>query len=53
MAAIDMDGVGKVYANGTRAVDDLELHVADGEFSEVQANHILDMPLGVSKRCGV
>ena len=32
MAAIELDGVGKVYRDGTRAVSDLNLSIADGEF---------------------
>jgi multiple sugar transport system ATP-binding protein len=32
MATIDIDNVSKVYPNGARAVTDLDLHVADGEF---------------------
>ncbi|HSA52956.1 MAG TPA: sn-glycerol-3-phosphate ABC transporter ATP-binding protein UgpC [Yinghuangia sp.] len=32
MADVVMDGVGKVYADGTRAVDALDLSVAHGEF---------------------
>jgi multiple sugar transport system ATP-binding protein len=32
MAAITFSGVGKVYSDGTRAVDDLNLEVQDGEF---------------------
>ena len=32
MAGIDIDGLATVYPNGVRAVDGLDLHVADGEF---------------------
>ncbi|REF00967.1 ABC transporter ATP-binding protein [Thermomonospora umbrina] len=32
MAEVILTGVGKVYADGTRAVDDLNLDIADGEF---------------------
>ena len=32
MADIEFDGVGKVYADGTRAVDRLDLEIDDGEF---------------------
>src|SRR5919201_1655807 len=32
MAAIDLDHVSKEFPDGTRAVDDLELAIADGEF---------------------
>jgi multiple sugar transport system ATP-binding protein len=32
MAEVTFDGVGKVYPDGTRAVDDLNLDVTDGEF---------------------
>ncbi|MBB6170757.1 multiple sugar transport system ATP-binding protein [Nocardiopsis mwathae] len=32
MAEIVIDGLGKVYADGTRAVDDLALDIQDGEF---------------------
>jgi multiple sugar transport system ATP-binding protein len=32
MGTVTFDGVGKVYPDGTRAVADLELDVADGEF---------------------
>ncbi|WP_239152558.1 ABC transporter ATP-binding protein [Virgisporangium aurantiacum] len=32
MAEVVLDAVGKVYADGTRAVDDLNLRIADGEF---------------------
>ncbi|HEY1573223.1 MAG TPA: sn-glycerol-3-phosphate ABC transporter ATP-binding protein UgpC [Pseudonocardiaceae bacterium] len=32
MSAIVLDGLGKVYADGTRAVDDLNLEIQDGEF---------------------
>ncbi|MFK4083915.1 ABC transporter ATP-binding protein [Kribbella sp. NPDC020789] len=32
MAAIDIEGLATVYPNGVRAVDGLDLHVADGEF---------------------
>jgi multiple sugar transport system ATP-binding protein len=32
VASVTFDGVGKVYPDGTRAVQDLELDVADGEF---------------------
>ena len=32
MAEITLDGVGKVYADGTRAINDLHLDVGDGEF---------------------
>ena len=31
VAEITLDGVGKVYPDGTRAVDDLDMEVADGE----------------------
>ncbi|HKN98167.1 MAG TPA: sn-glycerol-3-phosphate ABC transporter ATP-binding protein UgpC [Pseudonocardiaceae bacterium] len=32
MSAIVLDGLGKVYADGTRAVDNLNLEIQDGEF---------------------
>jgi len=32
MAEITLDGLTKVYADGTRAVSDLNLEIADGEF---------------------
>jgi multiple sugar transport system ATP-binding protein len=32
MAAVSFDAVGKVYADGTRAVEQLDLEVGDGEF---------------------
>ena len=32
MADVVLDGVGKVYPNGFRAVEDLDLEVRDGEF---------------------
>jgi len=32
MAEITLDGVAKVYADGTRAVSDLDLEIVDGEF---------------------
>jgi multiple sugar transport system ATP-binding protein len=32
VSAIVLDGLGKVYADGTRAVDDLNLEIQDGEF---------------------
>jgi multiple sugar transport system ATP-binding protein len=32
VAEVVLEGVGKVYADGTRAVDGLSLHVGDGEF---------------------
>jgi multiple sugar transport system ATP-binding protein len=32
MAEITLDGVSKVYADGTRAINDLRLEVGDGEF---------------------
>ena len=32
MSQVVFDGVGKVYPDGTRAVNDLNLDVADGEF---------------------
>ena len=32
MAAVDLEHVNKVYANGFRAVRDLDLEVTDGEF---------------------
>ena len=32
MASVTFDGVGKVFPDGTRAVDDLSLEVRDGEF---------------------
>ncbi|MDO5528939.1 MAG: sn-glycerol-3-phosphate ABC transporter ATP-binding protein UgpC [Paracoccus sp. (in: a-proteobacteria)] len=32
MATITLDGVGKVYAGGTRAVGDVNIDIADGEF---------------------
>ena len=31
MASIRLDGVGKVFRDGTRAVDGLDLEIADGE----------------------
>ena len=32
MAAVTFEGVGKVYADGTRAVSGMELEIRDGEF---------------------
>ncbi len=32
MARVAFEGIGKVYADGTRAVNDLRLEIADGEF---------------------
>jgi multiple sugar transport system ATP-binding protein len=32
MAVVTFEGIGKVYADGTRAVNDLSLEIADGEF---------------------
>ncbi|HUG65378.1 MAG TPA: sn-glycerol-3-phosphate ABC transporter ATP-binding protein UgpC [Gaiellaceae bacterium] len=32
MAAVTFEGVGKVYADGTRAVADMDLEIRDGEF---------------------
>jgi multiple sugar transport system ATP-binding protein len=32
VAAVSFDGVGKVYADGTRAVSDMGLDISDGEF---------------------
>ncbi|HEY3070468.1 MAG TPA: ATP-binding cassette domain-containing protein, partial [Gaiellaceae bacterium] len=32
MAEVTFDGVGKVYPDGTRAVSDMDLDIADGEF---------------------
>src|SRR5437763_11074628 len=32
MATVSFSGVGKVYRDGTRALDDFRLDVADGEF---------------------
>ena len=32
MADIEFQDVGKVYADGTRAVNELDLHINDGEF---------------------
>src|SRR5919205_1873497 len=32
MAGIELEGLTKVYADGTRAVRDLDLEIADGEF---------------------
>ena len=32
MAAIDLTGLSTVYPNGVRAVDNLDLSIADGEF---------------------
>jgi multiple sugar transport system ATP-binding protein len=32
VAEVDLTSVGKVYPDGTRAVTDLNLHIADGEF---------------------
>jgi multiple sugar transport system ATP-binding protein len=32
MASVTFDGVGKTYPDGTRAVDDLDLEITDGEF---------------------
>jgi multiple sugar transport system ATP-binding protein len=32
VATIELDGVGKVYGDGTRAVTDLDIEVMDGEF---------------------
>ena len=33
MAQITMEGLGKIYEDGTRAVGDLDLEIEDGEFS--------------------
>ncbi len=32
MASITMEGLGKIYPDGTRAVGDVNLHIEDGEF---------------------
>src|SRR5881296_1381240 len=32
MARVAFEGIGKVYTDGTRAVSDLQLEIADGEF---------------------
>ena len=32
MAAITMEGLGKIYEDGTRAVGNLDLEIHDGEF---------------------
>ena len=32
MAEITLDGVGKIFPDGTRAIGDLDLHIGDGEF---------------------
>jgi multiple sugar transport system ATP-binding protein len=32
VAAIELDGLTKIYADGTRAVHELDLEIADGEF---------------------
>src|SRR4029077_4132489 len=32
MATVEFEGVSKVYGGGTRAVDDLDLEITDGEF---------------------
>src|SRR5215813_14533562 len=32
VARVAFEGIGKVYADGTRAVDDLRLEITDGEF---------------------
>ena len=32
MAAVSFEGIGKIYTDGTRAVNDLRLEVSDGEF---------------------
>ena len=32
MASIILDTVGKIYAGGTRAVGDVSIDIADGEF---------------------
>src|SRR5256886_4822286 len=32
MAAVSFEGIGKIYADGTRAVNHLDLAIADGEF---------------------
>jgi multiple sugar transport system ATP-binding protein len=32
MARVAFEGIGKIYADGTRAVNDLRLEIADGEF---------------------
>jgi multiple sugar transport system ATP-binding protein len=32
MAAVSFEGIGKIYTDGTRAVNDLRLEIADGEF---------------------
>ena len=32
MAEITLDGIGKIYPDGTRAVGDFDLAIGDGEF---------------------
>ncbi|HEX9763562.1 MAG TPA: ATP-binding cassette domain-containing protein, partial [Acidimicrobiia bacterium] len=32
MASITMEGLGKIYADGTRAVGEVNLQIEDGEF---------------------
>ena len=32
MASIDVEGVGKIYSGGVRAVSDVQINIADGEF---------------------
>ena len=48
MASVTFDGVSKVYDNGFRAVDDLDLEISDGEFM------VLVGPSGAARRrrCG-
>ena len=48
MAGIVFEGVSKVYRDGTRAVDDLDLEIDDGEFL------VLVGPSGAGRRrrCG-
>ena len=45
MAAITYDGVSKVYDDGTRAVEDFDLEIEDGEFM------VLVGPSGCGKTC--
>lgn len=58
MAGVAFQHVAKVYANGTRAVDDLTLEVRDGEFvvivgpsgSRKEAGWL---PLSINQKCCV
>jgi hypothetical protein len=42
MAGIDIEGLATVYPNGVRAVDGLDLTVADGEFFALQDDAATD-----------